>query len=79
VLSSSSFVSLFLSSSIVKFDTDTEQPIRVNGRCVPCKPGEVGEMLGKIVDGDPLREFPGYTRKEATEKKASRQGIAHQR
>ena len=48
---------------------ETEQPVRINGRCVLCKPGEVGEMLGKIVDGDPLREFPGYTRKEATEKK----------
>ena len=33
---------------------------------------EPGELVGKIVKGDPLREFDGYVNKEATSKK-----IAH--
>ena len=33
---------------------------------------EPGELVGKIIKGDPLREFDGYVNKEATSKK-----IAH--
>ena len=40
---------LLLLFSIVKFDVETDMPVRVNGLCVQCKPGETGEMLGKIV------------------------------
>ena len=35
----------------------------------PVSIGEPGEMVGKIVKGDPLREFDGYVNKEATSKK----------
>lgn len=31
--------------------------------------GEPGELVGKIVKGDALREFDGYVNKQATDKK----------
>lgn len=31
--------------------------------------GEPGELVGKIVKGEPLREFDGYADPEATKKK----------
>ena len=31
--------------------------------------GELGELAGKIVKGNPVREFDGYVNKGATEKK----------
>ena len=31
--------------------------------------GEPGELVGKIVRGDALREFDGYVNKQATDKK----------
>ena len=31
--------------------------------------GDPGELVGKIVKGDPMREFDGYANKEATQKK----------
>ena len=37
-----------------------------------CGPNEPGELVGKIIKGDPLREFDGYVDKSATDKK-----IAH--
>lgn len=55
---------------LVKFDTVTEMPIRdKNGFCIPCKAGEVGEMIGYIDESDPLKQFSGYTDKKATDKK----------
>ena len=33
---------------------------------------EPGQLVGKIVKGDPLREFDGYVNKEATNKKLCR-------
>ncbi len=62
----------------MKFDYETEQPVRTSeGRCILCGPGEVGEMVGGIVQGDPSREFSGYTRTDATEKKVIRGGGMH--
>lgn len=41
-----------------------------DGFCVECSPGEPGELLGEIVDSDPLRQFAGYHgNKAATDKK----------
>ncbi|PVD22086.1 hypothetical protein C0Q70_17890 [Pomacea canaliculata] len=40
-----------------------------HGLCVHAKPGEVGEMAGKIVTGRPAREFDGYVQKSATDRK----------
>jgi len=46
---------------IVKFDVDTETPIRgPDGFCIECKPGEPGELLGLIDAKDPTKEFVGY-------------------
>ncbi len=33
---------------------------------------EPGQLVGKIVKGDPLREFDGYVSKDATSKKLCR-------
>ena len=33
--------------------------------------GEPGELVGKIVKGDPLREFDGYANQSATSKKVA--------
>jgi len=60
----------FLPVKIVKFDINTEQPVKnEKGNCIECSPGEVGELIGRIDIGDPAREFVGYTDKSATEKK----------
>ena len=34
--------------------------------------GEPGELVGKIVIGDPTREFDGYVNRKASEKKTAR-------
>eukprot|EP01100_Stratorugosa_tubuloviscum_P007981 TRINITY_DN32_c3_g1_i1.p1 TRINITY_DN32_c3_g1~~TRINITY_DN32_c3_g1_i1.p1 ORF type:complete len:651 (+),score=321.74 TRINITY_DN32_c3_g1_i1:78-2030(+) len=55
---------------IVKFDIENEVPIRdEKGFCIECAADEVGELLGKIDDSDPTRQFDGYTDKSATNKK----------
>lgn len=57
----------------MRFDFEEEVPVRdpKTGLCISCEIGEVGELLGLIDPGDPLREFKGYTSKEATEKKVN--------
>ncbi|MDE1172512.1 MAG: long-chain-acyl-CoA synthetase [Parvibaculaceae bacterium] len=60
---------------LVRFDVDTEQPVRgPDGFCIRCEPGEAGEALGKItVDPNmPTGRFDGYAKKEETEKKILR-------
>lgn len=47
------------------------------GRCVPCQPGEVGQLVGLINDHDPARRFEGYTDSKASAKKVSRFGRRH--
>ena len=59
---------------LVKVDEETREVIRDpdTGLCVPCQPGEPGEFLGKIVTGDPAREFHGYVDSSASSKKVLR-------
>ncbi|GAB6024427.1 hypothetical protein CHUAL_009591 [Chamberlinius hualienensis] len=65
-----SLVSFLLPCAIIKVDEKTCQPIRnSNGLCIQCKPGEVGEFVGKIRDDHPERRFDGYVNEEATSKK----------
>lgn len=60
---------------LVKFDINTEQPVRnAEGLCVPCQPGEVGEALGKIMN-DPKKpgaRFEGYATSPETQRKIVR-------
>lgn len=39
------------------------------GRCVPCAPGEPGQLLGLISEHDPTRRFDGYTDTDASASK----------
>ncbi|XP_041050500.1 long-chain fatty acid transport protein 4 isoform X1 [Carcharodon carcharias] len=58
---------------LVKVDEDTMELVRgPDGVCIPCKPGEPGQLVGRIVQNDPLRRFDGYVNETATTKK-----IAH--
>ena len=61
---------------LVRLEDDNETPKRdKNGLCILCKPGEKGELLGKIDNSDPTRKFDGYLNKKATEKKILRDGL----
>jgi fatty-acyl-CoA synthase len=54
---------------IIKFDVETEMPVRgPDGCCIECADGEAGEAIGKIVD-EPGRSFEGYTQEKDTKKK----------
>jgi fatty-acyl-CoA synthase len=66
-------------TALVKFDVETEQPVRnAEGFCVPCGANEVGEAIGKIVNdaNKPGNRFEGYARREETEKKILRHVFA---
>nr|XP_033817432.1 long-chain fatty acid transport protein 4 isoform X2 [Geotrypetes seraphini]XP_033817433.1 long-chain fatty acid transport protein 4 isoform X2 [Geotrypetes seraphini]XP_033817434.1 long-chain fatty acid transport protein 4 isoform X2 [Geotrypetes seraphini] len=55
---------------LVKVDRDTMELIRgPDGLCVPCRPGEPGQLVGRIIQQDPLRRFDGYLNNSATTKK----------
>jgi fatty-acyl-CoA synthase len=59
-------------TKLVKFDLDTEQPVRsADGLSIPCAANEIGEAVGKILK-DPSRpgsRFEGYASAADTEKK----------
>jgi fatty-acyl-CoA synthase len=60
---------------LVVADIETAEPARNElGLCTPCAPNQVGEALGKIVDGASTSgiSFEGYTSAEASEKKILR-------
>ena len=62
-------------TEVVEFDLDTEMPVRgADGFCVKCGPGEVGEVISKILDdpSKPSQRFEGYADSSATEKKILR-------
>ena len=59
----------------MRFDIDTEQPVRgADGFCIKCPPGEVGEAISKILNDPkrPSQRFEGYADPAATEKKILR-------
>lgn len=67
------FIAFRFNVKLVKFDTETEQPVRdANGRCIEAEPGEVGEAIGRIDESDARFRFDGYGDKEATQKKLMR-------
>ncbi|KAI0242882.1 Long-chain fatty acid transport protein 1 [Lamellibrachia satsuma] len=56
--------------TLIKVDTETGKPLRdSHGMCIKCQPGEPGELVGKIIKGDPVRHFDGYINSDATNKK----------
>ena len=58
---------------LAKFDRDREAPLRdERGLCIPCKPGEVGELLGRIDPGKVTMRFEGYLGDAATDSKILR-------
>jgi len=60
---------------LVRYDVAADEIVRdARGLCVECKPGEVGELVGKLPDrpDDPRGRFEGYTSKEATDRKILR-------
>ncbi|MDP1556652.1 MAG: long-chain-acyl-CoA synthetase [Hyphomonas sp.] len=64
--------SQFAHIAFVKFDIETEQPVRgADGLCIRADVDEAGEVLGLI--GDDIRQrFEGYNDEKATEKKLLR-------
>ena len=56
--------------ALIRYDVAKDEHVRdAAGFCIPCKPGEVGEAIGRI---SALGRFEGYTSSEATEKKILR-------
>ncbi len=55
---------------IIRVDQVTLEPVRNDeGLCMKTDPGEPGEFIGKIVKGDPIKDFKGYKDSSATNKK----------
>ncbi|XP_039717373.1 long-chain fatty acid transport protein 4 [Pteropus medius] len=57
---------------LVRVNEDTMELIRgPDGVCLPCQPGEPGQLVGRIIQQDPLRSFDGYLMQSANNKIAS--------
>ncbi|KFQ99380.1 Long-chain fatty acid transport protein 4, partial [Opisthocomus hoazin] len=58
---------------LVRVDEDTMELIRgPDGVCIRCRPGEPGQLVGRIVKSNPLQHFDGYLNQSATNKKIAR-------
>jgi fatty-acyl-CoA synthase len=69
------FVAHRFPTVVVRFDVETEQPVRDdNGFCIPCAPNEVGEMIGRILNepDKPSHRFEGYASDADTNRKILR-------
>jgi len=61
---------------LARFDVETEQPMRgSDGLCIECKPGEIGEALGKI-GAEARMAYAGYADKAASSAKILRDVFA---
>ncbi len=59
-----------MGTALIRYDVALDEHARgTDGFCIPCKPGEVGEAIGRI---SAFGRFEGYTNPEATEKKILR-------
>eukprot|EP00058_Branchiostoma_floridae_P009386 XP_002594874.1 hypothetical protein BRAFLDRAFT_86042 [Branchiostoma floridae] len=66
----SAIVPWFYPIRLVRVDEGTGELLRgPDGLCIPAQAGECGELVGKIIQGDPMREYDGYADKQATKKK----------
>jgi fatty-acyl-CoA synthase len=64
---------------LLRYDVDRDEHVRgSDGLCVECRPGEVGELVGRIPDKPDAAtgRFEGYTSEEATRKKILRDVFA---
>ncbi len=60
--------------ALVRYDIESDEHVRgVDGHCVACSAGEVGEAIGRISG---VTRFEGYTDREASEKKILRNVFA---
>jgi len=67
------FVHRLYPVALVKVNEVTGEVVRgPDGMCLRCKPGEHGEMVGKIIRGNPVKEFSGYLSHKETSKKLLR-------
>nr|XP_055126895.1 long-chain fatty acid transport protein 4 isoform X2 [Symphalangus syndactylus] len=58
---------------LVRVNEDTMELIRgPDGVCIPCQPGEPGQLVGRIIQKDPLRRFDGYLNQGANNKKIAK-------
>ncbi|MFN3535983.1 MAG: long-chain-acyl-CoA synthetase [Brevundimonas sp.] len=58
-----------LNIRLIQYDVEADEPARAaNGRCIECKPGEIGEAIGQI-KADIRHDFSGYADKSASKKK----------
>ncbi|XP_038601672.1 long-chain fatty acid transport protein 4 [Tachyglossus aculeatus] len=58
---------------LVRVNEETMELVRgSDGLCIPCEPGEPGQLVGRIVQHDPLRRFDGYLNRGANDKKIAR-------
>lgn len=68
----------FLPINLIKVDEDTYEPVRdKNGLCIVAKPGEVGELVGRIYNHDPQKSFDGYVNSDANKKKVYENVFVH--
>ncbi|MDX1650195.1 MAG: AMP-binding protein, partial [Myxococcota bacterium] len=64
---------------LIRYDVERDEHVRgPDGLCVECRPGEVGELVGRIPEKEdaPTGRFEGYTSEEATRKKILRDVFA---
>ncbi|KAF7486409.1 Hypothetical predicted protein [Marmota monax] len=58
---------------LVRVNEDTMELIRgPDGVCIPCRPGQPGQLVGRIIQQDPLRRFDGYLNPGANNKKIAK-------
>ena len=68
-----------LPTRLVRYDVEGDVHVRdAEGLCVECRPGEVGELVGRIPERDDVAtgRFEGYTSPEETRKKLLRDVFA---
>jgi fatty-acyl-CoA synthase len=62
--------------ALVRYDLARGEAVRdAGGRCIPCAPGEAGELLGRVGGGAAM-EYDGYTDRAASERKLLRDVFA---
>lgn len=66
-------IGTFYPVRLIKIDRASGELLRdKNGLCIPCVPGETGEMVGVIKEKDALLKFEGYVSEGDTAKKIYR-------